>query len=126
MKSVSSKPQSSEVVAGDGETVRAGVVAAVCQEALSPGSHSGTQRGVGQWRCRGGWFRGRHTRNVSEQKRPDVRSELRGLLEWYREVLGRIEAGAIVEPGEAERLREEASLVDELLGCLERTHEPAS
>jgi hypothetical protein len=64
--------------------------------------------------------------NVSERKRPYVRSELRGLLGWYREVLGRIEAGAIVEPGEEERLREEASLVDDLLGRLERTHEPAS
>jgi hypothetical protein len=62
---------------------------------------------------------------VPEQKRPDVRRELRELLEWYREVLGRIEGGAIVEPGEEERLREEASLVAELLGRLERPHEPA-
>jgi hypothetical protein len=63
---------------------------------------------------------------VPEQKRPDVRRELRELLEWYRGVLGRIEGGAIVEPGEEERLREEASLVAELLGRLERPHEPAS
>jgi hypothetical protein len=63
---------------------------------------------------------------VPEDTRPDLRPELRELLKWYRDVLGRIEAGAIVEPGEEKRLREEASLVDELLGRLERTHEPAS
>jgi hypothetical protein len=62
---------------------------------------------------------------VPDQKRPDVRPQLGELLEWYREVLARIEAGAIVEPGEEERLREEASLVDELLRRLEGTHEPA-
>jgi hypothetical protein len=63
---------------------------------------------------------------VPEQKRPDVRPQLGELLEWYREVLARIEAGAVVEPGEEARLREEASLVDELLGRLEGTHEPTS
>jgi hypothetical protein len=66
-----------------------------------------------------------HTRKVPEQERPDVRPQLGELLEWYREVLARIEAGAIVEPGEEDRLREEASLVDELLRRLEGTHEPA-
>jgi hypothetical protein len=63
---------------------------------------------------------------VAEQKRPDVRQELRELLEWYRGAVERIEAGAIVEPGEEDRLREEASLVDELLQRLERTDESAS
>jgi hypothetical protein len=63
---------------------------------------------------------------VPEQKRPEVRPQLGELLEWYREVLARIAAGAVVEPGEEERLREEASLVDELLRRLEGTHEPAS
>jgi hypothetical protein len=61
---------------------------------------------------------------VPEQQRPDLRPQLGELLAWYREVLGRIEGGAIVEPGEEERLREEASLVDELLRRLEETHEP--
>jgi hypothetical protein len=59
------------------------------------------------------------TRSVPEQKRPDVRPQLRELLAWYREVLGRIEAGAIMAPGEQQRLREEASLVAELLGRLD-------
>jgi hypothetical protein len=63
---------------------------------------------------------------MPEEKRPDLRPQLAELLEWYRQVLGRIEGGAIMEPGEEERLREEASLVDELLGRLERTHEPAN
>ena len=63
---------------------------------------------------------------MSAQKRPDVRPELRELLEWYREAVERIEAGSIVEPGEEDRLREEAALVDELLQRLERTHESAS
>ena len=63
---------------------------------------------------------------MSAQKRPDVRPELRELLQWYREAVERIEAGAIVEPGEEDRLREEAALVDELLQRLERTHESAS
>jgi len=63
---------------------------------------------------------------VPEQNRPEVRPQLGELLGWYREVLARIEGGAIVEPGEEERLREEASLVDELLRRLEETHEPAS
>ena len=67
----------------------------------------------------------RHTRRVAEEK-PDVRPELRKLLDWYREVVERIEGGAIVEPGEEDRLREEAALADELLQRLERTHESAS
>ena len=63
---------------------------------------------------------------MPEWKRPDVRPQLGELLDWYTEVLGRIEAGAIVEPGEEERLREEASLVDQLLTRLTQTHEPDS
>jgi hypothetical protein len=63
---------------------------------------------------------------VAEEKRPDVRPALRELLDWYREVVERIEAGAIVEPGEEDRLREDAALVDELLQRLERAHELAS
>lgn len=62
---------------------------------------------------------------MPEHDRPDIRQKLRELLEWYRDVLERIEGGAIVEPGEEDRLREEASLVDELLQRLERTHESA-
>ena len=67
-----------------------------------------------------------HTRRVPEQERPDVRPELRELLEWYRAVVERIEAGAIVEPEEEGRLREEAALADELLQRLEWRHESAS
>jgi len=63
---------------------------------------------------------------MPEEKRPDLRPQLAELLEWYRHVLWRIEGGAIMEPGEEERLREEASLVDELLGRLERAHELAN
>jgi hypothetical protein len=48
-------------------------------------------------------------------------------LAWYEEVLGRIEAGAIVAPGEQERLTEEASAVAHLLDLLDsRADEPAS
>lgn len=61
---------------------------------------------------------------MPEQDRPDIREELRELLDWYRDVIERIEGGAIVEPGEEDRLRKEASLVDELLQRLERTYEP--
>jgi len=60
---------------------------------------------------------------VPEPQRPDLRPQLGELLEWYREVLARIEGGALVEPGEEERLREKASLVDELLRRLEGTRE---
>lgn len=62
---------------------------------------------------------------VTEHDRPDIRQELRELLDWYRDVVERIEGGAIVEPGEEQRLRKEASLVDELLQRLDRAHEPA-
>ena len=51
--------------------------------------------------------------------RPDIRPQLREFLAWYEEVLGRIEAGAIVAPGEQARLTEEASAVAHLLDLLD-------
>jgi surfactin synthase thioesterase subunit len=51
--------------------------------------------------------------------RPDIRPQLREFLAWYEEVLGRIEAGAIVAPGEQTRLTEEASAVAHLLDLLD-------
>jgi hypothetical protein len=51
--------------------------------------------------------------------RPDIRPQLRQFLAWYEEVLGRIEAGAIVAPGEQERLTDEASAVAHLLDLLD-------
>jgi surfactin synthase thioesterase subunit len=56
---------------------------------------------------------------MPEEKRPDIRPELREFLSWYEEVLGRIESGAIVAPGEQERLTEEASSVAHLLDLLD-------
>jgi hypothetical protein len=56
---------------------------------------------------------------VPEEKRPDVRPQLREFLAWYEEVLGRIESGAIVAPGEQARLTEEASAVAHLLDLLD-------
>ena len=48
-------------------------------------------------------------------------------LAWYEEVLGRIDSGAIVEPGEQERLTEEASAVAHLLDLLDSSMgKPAS
>jgi hypothetical protein len=64
---------------------------------------------------------------VSEEKRPDLRPQLREFLAWYEGVLGRIESGAIVAPGERERLTEEASAVAHLLDLLDSSaDEPAS
>jgi len=51
--------------------------------------------------------------------RPDIRPQLREFLAWYEEVLGRIEAGAIVGPGEQARLTEQASAVAHLLDLLD-------
>jgi hypothetical protein len=51
--------------------------------------------------------------------RPDIRPQLRELLEWYNDVLANIRAGALVEPGEEEHLEEEAALVARLLEVLE-------
>jgi hypothetical protein len=50
--------------------------------------------------------------------RPDIRPQLREYLAWYEEVLVRFEEGAIVAPGEQERLTEEASAVAHLLDLL--------
>jgi hypothetical protein len=56
---------------------------------------------------------------MPEEKPPDVRPQLRELLAWYEEVLGRIGSGAIVAPGEQERLTEEGSAVAHLLDLLD-------
>jgi hypothetical protein len=59
--------------------------------------------------------------------RPEIRPQLREFLAWYEEVLGRIDAGAVVAPGEQERLTEEASAVAHLLDLLDSSaDEPAS
>jgi hypothetical protein len=64
---------------------------------------------------------------MPEEKRPEIRPQLREFLAWYEEVLGRIQSGAIVAPGEQERLTEEASAVAHLLDLLDSTvDEPAS
>jgi hypothetical protein len=64
---------------------------------------------------------------MPEEKRPDIRPQLREFLGWYEKVLGRIESGALVGPGEQERLTEEASAVAHLLDLLDsRADEPAS
>jgi hypothetical protein len=69
---------------------------------------------------------GRTLEGMPEEKRPDIRPQLREFLAWYEEVLGRIESGAIVAPGEEERLTEEASAVAHLLDLLDsRAHEPS-
>jgi len=58
--------------------------------------------------------------------RPDIRPQLREYLAWYEEVLGRVESGAVVAPGEQERLTEEASAVAHLLDLLDSSaDEPA-
>jgi hypothetical protein len=59
--------------------------------------------------------------------RPEIRPQLREFLAWYEEVSGRIDAGAVVAPGEQERLTEEASAVAHLLDLLDSSaDEPAS
>ena len=63
----------------------------------------------------------------AEKVRPDIRPQLRESLAWYEEVLGRIASGALVEPGEQERLTEEASAVAHLLDLLDSSvGKPAS
>jgi hypothetical protein len=63
---------------------------------------------------------------MPEEARPDIRPQLREFLGWYEDVLGRIESGALVAPGEQERLTEEASAVAHLLDLLDsrRTSPP--
>jgi hypothetical protein len=69
---------------------------------------------------------GHKLEGMPEEKRPDIRPQLRESLAWYDEVLGRIEAGAIVAPGEQERLTAEASAVAHLLDLLDSSaDEPA-
>jgi hypothetical protein len=64
---------------------------------------------------------------VPEEKQPDLRPQLREFLAWYEKVLGRIESGAVVAPGEQERLTAEASAVAHLLDLLDSSaDEPAS
>ena len=64
---------------------------------------------------------------MPQEKRPDIRPQLRAYLAWYEEVLARVESGAVVAPGEQERLTEEASAVAHLLDLLDSSaEEPAS
>jgi hypothetical protein len=56
---------------------------------------------------------------MPEEKRPDIRPQLREFLAWYEEVSERIKSGALVAPGEQERLTEEASAVAHLLDLLD-------
>jgi hypothetical protein len=70
---------------------------------------------------------GRTLEGLPEEKRPEIRPQLRESLAWYEEVLRRIASGALVEPGEQERLTEEASAVAHLLDLLDsRGDAPAS
>jgi hypothetical protein len=50
---------------------------------------------------------------------PDIRPWLRERIAWYEEVLWHIEGGGIVAPGEREKLEEEATLHQQLLGLLD-------
>jgi hypothetical protein len=58
-----------------------------------------------------------------ELPKPDVRPQLRELLAWYDDVLGRIAAGALVAPGVAERLSEERDHTARLLELLDAGEE---
>jgi hypothetical protein len=37
---------------------------------------------------------------MPDEERPDIRPQLREFLGWYEKVVGRIEAGALVAPGD--------------------------
>jgi hypothetical protein len=54
-----------------------------------------------------------------ELPKPDVRPQLRELVAWYDDVLGRVAAGALVAPGVAERLGEERDFTVRLLELLD-------
>jgi hypothetical protein len=56
---------------------------------------------------------------TAESPKPDLRPQLRELLNWYDEMLGHIEGGAIVEPAEPDRLKEERGFTARLLELLE-------
>jgi hypothetical protein len=73
------------------------------------------------------WISGHTLGGMPEERRPDIRPQLREFLAWWEEVLGRIESGVLVAPGEQERLTEEASAVAHLLDLLDsRADERAS
>jgi hypothetical protein len=77
--------------------------------------------------CPGPAWAARTLEGVPEEKQPDLRPQLREFLAWYEKVLGRIESGAVVAPGEQERLTAEASAVAHLLDLLDSSaDEPAS
>ena len=62
-----------------------------------------------------------------KQQGPFPEAQLREFIAWSEEVLGSIESGAIVAPGEQERLMAEASAVAHLLDLLDSSaDEPAS
>jgi hypothetical protein len=58
-----------------------------------------------------------------ELSKPDLRPQLRELLAWYDDVLGRIAAGALVAPGVAERLGEERDFTARYLELLDAGEE---
>lgn len=63
---------------------------------------------------------------MPEEKRPDIRPQLREFLAWYEDVLGRIESGALMAPGEQARLTDEASAVAHLLDLLDSNAQKAA
>jgi hypothetical protein len=58
-----------------------------------------------------------------ELPKPDIRPQLRELLAWYDDVLGRIAAGALVAPDLAERLAEEQDFTARYLELLDAGEE---
>jgi hypothetical protein len=91
---------------------------------MSPGEQSST--------CRASTLRGTAERTEFDLPvpdgaralpKPDVRPQLRELLAWYDDVLGRIPAGALVAPGVAERLSEERDFSARLLELLDAGEE---
>jgi hypothetical protein len=68
-----------------------------------------------------------HSTGCPKRSDPTSARSSASTLAWYEEVLGRVESGAIVAPGEQERLTEEASAVAHLLDLLDsNADEPAS
>ena len=58
-----------------------------------------------------------------ELSKPDLRPQLRELLAWYEDVLERIAAGALVQPGIAERVGEEREFAARHLELLDADEE---
>jgi hypothetical protein len=58
-----------------------------------------------------------------ELPKPDIRPQLRELLAWYDDVLGRIESGVLVAPGVAERLGQEREFAARHLELLDAAEE---